>query len=99
MPVDSGYGSGGKSLRSGNLETYARLDGSMLNRREPYSFYSIAWHSVLDGLLLRAGGPRIPRVAVLHFGSGSSVYASIHGVSDEAFVRIDLLRSYMHTRF
>jgi hypothetical protein len=52
---------------------------------------------VPDGLLLRAGGPGIPRVATLHFGNMSRVYASIHGASDEVFVRIDFLRSYVHT--
>jgi hypothetical protein len=29
----------------------------------------------------------------------SSVYANIHSGSVEAFVRVDLLHSYMHTRF
>jgi hypothetical protein len=34
----------------------------------------------------------------LRIGALSSVYANIHDVSDEAFVRIDLLHGYMHTR-
>jgi hypothetical protein len=67
--VDSDHGSGGKLLRSVDLETYACLDGSMLNRREPYSFYFITRHELHrgprhelhTGLLLLAGGPRYTR--------------------------------------
>jgi hypothetical protein len=107
--VDSRNGSEGKTLGSGvDLGTYARLDGSMLNRRG--TLFVFILFPVADGWARHAvsctSGAALGWWAQVYhvwrcctIGAGSSVYASIHDVSVEAFVRFDLLHSYMRTRF
>jgi hypothetical protein len=55
---------------------------------------------VLFGGGAGSGGTHVYHYAAgLHVGAWSSVYTSIHGVSGWAFVRVDLMRSYLHIHF